>query len=302
MMQPEPFIAPPAGLREYVLGIQPSRNVAAHPVTFSVPAHVFATLNVVQGGTLSIGGRPLPRAFATGAHTRARSYTVPAGAWLATLFCRAEAIPLLCGGAAADFTDGWFAADKIFRAFTDHGTPSKSPQQLTIQLFACVSQLAQLAHLDEPTTTERNATPAPTIGPLGTDATRLLTTALDLWQQEPSLPMSNVAQHLALSLRGLQRLFQAQWGVSPKLVQRLLRLAYCTNAWESGNGSLADLAAEAGLADQAHLAREFRALVGHPPRHLKHSSNAEDNLLWALKAGHAQLMPRLLSRFSKTRG
>ena len=61
--------------------------------------------------------------------------------------------------------------------------------------------------------------------------------------------------------RALQRWFSARVGLPPRRYLRLLRFQ---RAFESAPGqpSLAGHAAETGFADQAHMAREFRALAG----------------------------------------
>jgi len=64
-----------------------------------------------------------------------------------------------------------------------------------------------------------------------------------------------------LSPRTLQRWFAAHVGLPPRHYLRLLRFQ---RAFETAPGqpSLAGHAAETGFADQAHMAREFRALAG----------------------------------------
>lgn len=64
--------------------------------------------------------------------------------------------------------------------------------------------------------------------------------------------------------RALQRWFEREIGVPPRTYLRALRFQQ-TFAGLAGSGdSLADHAAAHGFADQAHMAREFRALAGQP--------------------------------------
>lgn len=87
-----------------------------------------------------------------------------------------------------------------------------------------------------------------------------------------------LSTQLAISASQLRRRFAAAVGVGPKALQRTLRfqgyLALAQAASTHGGpglmsaGTLADLAAEAGYADQAHLSRECLRLTGLTPREL----------------------------------
>ncbi len=84
-----------------------------------------------------------------------------------------------------------------------------------------------------------------------------------------------LTRQLAISTSQLRRRFLAMVGVGPKTLQRTLRfqgyLALTQAAATPGGprgGRLADLAAEAGYADHAHLSRECLRLTGVTPREL----------------------------------
>jgi AraC-like DNA-binding protein len=64
--------------------------------------------------------------------------------------------------------------------------------------------------------------------------------------------------------RWLQRWFEREVGVPPRRYLRLLRFQETLVALQRSEGSLALQAAEHGFADQAHMAREFRA-IGRAP-------------------------------------
>lgn len=69
-----------------------------------------------------------------------------------------------------------------------------------------------------------------------------------------------------LSTRPLQRLFRDFVGVSPKWVIRRQRLRDVALRLErGGSGSLAELAADLGYADHAHLTRDFKRATGRVP-------------------------------------
>ncbi|RVX38930.1 helix-turn-helix protein [Nonomuraea polychroma] len=66
------------------------------------------------------------------------------------------------------------------------------------------------------------------------------------------------------SVRSLQRLFRHYVGIGPKWVIRRFRLHEAAERVHQGV-ELATLAAELGYTDQAHLTRDFTAVVGMPP-------------------------------------
>ena len=78
------------------------------------------------------------------------------------------------------------------------------------------------------------------------------------------LGVAAVAAESAVSTRHMERLFQEQIGVSPKIFARLLRLDHALEL--AGPGSnWAEVADLCGYFDQSHLVRDFRALTGATP-------------------------------------
>ena len=85
---------------------------------------------------------------------------------------------------------------------------------------------------------------------------------------DPGQRVDELATALGFSERQLRRRFLAAVGYGPKTLQRVLRLRrFLASAGSSFDG-LAAVAASAGYADQAHLARECRALTGLTPGQL----------------------------------
>ncbi len=78
--------------------------------------------------------------------------------------------------------------------------------------------------------------------------------------------ISKIADALGVSVRHLQRRFRECSGITPKQYARIRRL-YRTATVLTDNDSvnLADLAANMGFADQAHMSRELATLTGRPP-------------------------------------
>src|SRR6266542_4491494 len=88
----------------------------------------------------------------------------------------------------------------------------------------------------------------------------------------PAPVVAKLAATLGASERQLHRRCLDAFGYGPKTLDRVLRfqrfLSMARSAAPLGHVGLARLAADAGYADQAHLARECRSLGGVPPRRL----------------------------------
>lgn len=83
-----------------------------------------------------------------------------------------------------------------------------------------------------------------------------------LWGRS-AVDVAAVADRVGLSGRQLRRALHAEVGLGPKTFQRIGRLQRFLELAAAAPGrGLAELAAEAGYADQPHLSREARALAG----------------------------------------
>jgi AraC-like DNA-binding protein len=100
------------------------------------------------------------------------------------------------------------------------------------------------------------------------DDARLVRRVVELAEHDRSiLRAEDLARASGLGLRTLQRLVREQLGLTPKWLIRRYRMQEAAAALAAPDApSLADLAAELGFADQAHLTREFRAVIGETPR------------------------------------
>ncbi|MGQ1838475.1 helix-turn-helix domain-containing protein [Kocuria turfanensis] len=77
----------------------------------------------------------------------------------------------------------------------------------------------------------------------------------------------DLARELHVSVRSLQRLAARFVGMPPQLLLRRRRLQEAAERMRADPGTdLGMLAAELGFADQAHLTREFRSVLGATPR------------------------------------
>lgn len=77
--------------------------------------------------------------------------------------------------------------------------------------------------------------------------------------------VTQLATETGWSRRHLLTRFREQVGLVPKVTGRVLRFERACTLVMSGHGSLAEVAAVCGYADQPHLVREFRALAGVTP-------------------------------------
>ncbi|WP_301127429.1 helix-turn-helix domain-containing protein [Streptomyces cacaoi] len=73
-----------------------------------------------------------------------------------------------------------------------------------------------------------------------------------------------LAERVGVSRRHLVRRFRQQVGLPPKTVARLLRFERAGALLRSGGRTLAEVAAQAGYADQSHLTRDVREFTGVP--------------------------------------
>lgn len=79
------------------------------------------------------------------------------------------------------------------------------------------------------------------------------------------LTVDDVARRFGVNPRKLQRLFGQYVGVNPKWVIQRYRLHEAAEQLARGPANQAALALELGYADQAHFARDFKAVIGTSP-------------------------------------
>lgn len=96
---------------------------------------------------------------------------------------------------------------------------------------------------------------------------RLANDMADLLMTHPGiLRVEDAAEQLRVSVRTLQRLAHRTVGLSPAAMIRRRRLQEAAQRVREDAGVLlADVAAELGYADQAHLANDFRTVLGFTP-------------------------------------
>jgi AraC-like DNA-binding protein len=82
--------------------------------------------------------------------------------------------------------------------------------------------------------------------------------------------IETITQEIGWSRRQLERVFQANIGLSPKSFASVVRFDWAAHHL-STSPSLVELAGQAGYADQAHLARHFMLYAGATPGQFKES-------------------------------
>lgn len=93
--------------------------------------------------------------------------------------------------------------------------------------------------------------------------------------------VADLADEIGWSRRHFTAEFMSEFGLAPKAVARIVRFERAQRLVRARSaGTLADVAATCGYADQAHMSREFRAIVVRSPSRLL----AEDPLLAAASA------------------
>ncbi len=74
-----------------------------------------------------------------------------------------------------------------------------------------------------------------------------------------------LAERIGWSRKHLAGRFADAFGVTPKTAGRMARFSRAASIMARSGLAIADIAAEAGYADQAHLTREFQQFAGQSP-------------------------------------
>ena len=107
----------------------------------------------------------------------------------------------------------------------------------------------------------------------------------ELLASKPRLGLFELARSAAMSPHHLSRIFAESTGSSISRYRNRVRVRVALDRIADGERSLAQLAAELGFADQAHLTRVVRSEVGQAPSRLRAELMASDAL------GARRLMP-----------
>lgn len=172
-----------------------------------------------------------------GPDTTAHLHTTTLGATLTGLRFAPGAAPGVLGVPADELTDRQVPLDEVW--------PRRAAVELAERLAAGASLEGEVLGL-------AGAAAGPSA------STRHMTARL-----RAGTAVDALAGELGVTRRQLHRRCLAAYGYGPKRLARILRLQDALSLAHTGR-SLADVAARAGYADQAHLSRDARDLAGVP--------------------------------------
>jgi transcriptional regulator GlxA family with amidase domain len=106
---------------------------------------------------------------------------------------------------------------------------------------------------------------------------RKVLNAVRLMEESIETPLScgKIADTLGVSVRQLEKLFQAHLGTTPKEYQRQIRLKFARRLLMQTTLSILEVAIAAGFTCQSHFSKSYRAEFGVQPRH----DRGKDSLL-----------------------
>jgi AraC-like DNA-binding protein len=240
---------------------------SATPVHARVQANTYACVNLLLHGRVELAGKPgvvLPDFFVTGPFTRPLPTTAVGPLRSVSLVIQPWLLRSWFGWLPAELRD----------ALQDLQTPpaAETAGPLHRALLAAAAGPAAAERLWE------------ALQALGSPATRVAPSlALPVLLREG---VAGAARALGLGERQYERRFGQAMGVPPRTWLRIRRLEsalLALAAEDAGGTALAQLAADAGYADQAHLTRAFRDSTGEPPARLLRQLRADRPGYWAFR-------------------
>ncbi len=81
-----------------------------------------------------------------------------------------------------------------------------------------------------------------------------------------NIQVQQLADHIGIHTRSLERLFKAEIGLPPKKIARMMRLRkVMLHIYQQDYSTLSDLAYQCGYSDQSHMIRDFKSMTGLLP-------------------------------------
>ena len=164
------------------------------------------------------------------------------------------------------FRPGAFAALSAVPAVTLNARPHRLVEVLGRDGAALERELLGAGEDDDAIVAAVTAFLAPRIPDRDDAYATVRAVARDMLRRPSETTVGELAADHGLSPRSLQRLFRELVGVGPKWVLRRYRVHEAAERLAAADPPpLAELAADLGFADQAHLTHEFRRAVGATP-------------------------------------
>jgi len=183
-----------------------------------------------------------------GPDTAGWSFDMPAGVSMAGVRFRPGAASGVFGVAASELVDRRVALADLLGA--------RATRLLTARLEDAADGRTRMAVFEE-LVRNRRADAEPTVEMAA------------LVAADPRTSVDDLAERAGVSARQLRRRFDRAVGYGPAFLTRVARLQrFAKGAVREPARGIADLAAAAGYADQAHLAKDVRAFAGRTPRQL----------------------------------
>lgn len=232
----------------------------------TVPANVYACLNVITNGDVKIcstSGESLPRIFLTGPFTApVRTFAFAPLSSLSIVFQ-----PWLL--------QSWFDLDvgnvgNMVNAIIDAAyVPRLTDPVLVAALQSATSQPSLLELTLKILSVPQSDS--------GHEASIMANVLLE------TQSIAETASRHGISVRQFERRFARNFGLSPKELLRVKRFEESLVKLANDKESLANVAADAGYADQSHMTRDYRRATGYTPRQTKEGMNKETPGYWAFK-------------------
>ncbi|NPD05883.1 helix-turn-helix transcriptional regulator [Nocardioides sp. zg-1308] len=212
-----------------------TQSTLQHPVCLVVVSNTYARFYGVARGRSSV--------------------TLEGDGWAVGTMLAPAAGRLVLGRSVAEVTDTWIDLSEVLP--DDHaGLVDRVRAAMADEPGSPVAHAAAIAATEDWLTTL-----------LPVDAQGLQVNRLVAWLREhpEATRVGDLAREAGLSERSLQRLVEQRLGLAPKWLVQRRRLHDAVLALKTGDGALADMAADLGYTDQAHFTHDFRTVTGMTP-------------------------------------
>lgn len=156
------------------------------------------------------------------------------------------------------------AASSLFGISSDQWRDLQIPAQFAVDPAWCRTLSGTYLSDDEFGVAAAEAVRAVATGAAPLDPA-IVAAVVRLARSTGSEPIADLAAAAHLSPRHFRRRFSHLVGLTPKELARIIRLRAAAAAAATRDESWVDIVAEHGFADQPHLVREFRSMLGATP-------------------------------------